>query len=329
MEEAVPSTYARPHLLVAEQVELLRSRGLTVAHDEQAQAWLLRLGYYRLSAFWYPFRKREMVQAVPNGPIVRQAVDQFKAGACFEDAVALYAFDKALRLLVMEAIEQVEIAARVDIAHHLGAHDKFAHENPKLLDGNFTKKAHDGGPSNHEHWLAKLADYTNRSREEFVNHYRTKWGEPLPIWVAIEVWDFGLVSRFTSGMRYADRFAMAQRLGVPDASIFVSWLRSMNYLRNLAAHHSRLWNRNIVDQPKLPKPGVVPEFDAVLSELDVSRVYALLCILAHLVRVTRPDTDWHIRMADHLRAFPSLRIGGITTEDMGCPKGWTSHPFWH
>jgi abortive infection bacteriophage resistance protein len=267
-------------------------------------------------------------QSSPGGPITSQVLDQFAPGASFDAALALYAFDKQLRLLVLEAIEQIEIAARVDIAHYLGAVDTFAHVNPALLDGNFTTPGAGGAQSLHDAWMGKLADCTSRSREEFVDHYRTKYGQPLPIWVAIEVWDFGLVSKFTNGMRFTDKLAMATRFGVPNAPVFASWLRSINYLRNLAAHHSRVWNRNIVDQPKMPKVGQVPQFDPVIPTCQVKRVYPLLCILAYLMCRTRQDTDWHTRLAAHLIAFPATGVGGVDLSDMGCPADWQTHAFW-
>jgi abortive infection bacteriophage resistance protein len=322
----VASTYSKPHLPVDDQLALLKQRGLTILDEPGAAAWLHRLGYYRLSAYWYPFRQRKLVQVAPNS-ISSQVLDDFKLGATFEDALALYEFDKQVRLLIIEAVEQVEVAARVDIAHSLGQQDAFAQNNPQLLDGNFVAQRPDGS-SKHSDWLAKLDQCTDRSKEEFVAHYKTRYGTPLPIWVSIEVWDFGLVSFFASGMKPVDRMGMASRFGVPRAVVFVSWLRSLNYLRNLAAHHSRAWNRNIIDQPKLPSAGEVPMFDTALRDLNPARLYAGLCILAFLLRAIRPSTDWHTRMATHLGSFPAPGVGGIDASDLGCPPNWATHDFW-
>jgi abortive infection bacteriophage resistance protein len=321
----VASTYARPHLSFAGQLEQLKQRGLIVADETSALAWLRRLGYYRLSAYWYPFRERKILQPV-KGRLEHRMLDSFKEGATFEDAVALYRFDKQLRLLVMDAIEQIEVAARVDIAHHLGAKDTFAQENPALLDGRFTRGSLEN--TAHGRWVEKLTIATARSREEFVTHYRQKYGLPLPIWVSIEVWDFGLLSRFYEGMKFPDREAMAKRFGVGRADVLVSWLRTLNYLRNIAAHHCRLWNRNMIDQPKMPRHGEISTFDGVLDQMSVERVYAALCIIAHLVRHAWPESDWALRMADHLKSFPSVNTPSIEVDAMGCPADWQEHGFW-
>lgn len=300
---------------------------MIVADERAALEWLRRLGYYRLSAYWYPFRQRALVQAGANR-IEKRVQDAFQAGATFESAVALYQFDKRLRLLVMDAIEQIEVAARVDIAHFLGAVDTFAQENAALLDGNFTRPAKDGGPSYHAKWILKLKETTDRSKEEFVNHYRTKYSVPLPIWVSIEVWDFGLLSRFYKGMQFTHREAMAVRAGAGRENLMASWLRTLNYLRNIAAHHCRLWNRNIVDQPKMPRAGEVPAFDPVLAEMSVERVYPALCVIAHLLRHSYPESDWPRRLAEHLVAFPTIATPNIDLAAMGCPAAWRKHSFW-
>ena len=300
---------------------------MLVADEPAAIEWLRRLGYYRLSAYWYPVRRRDMVNLAHN-KIGWQVHDDFQQGASFEHAVELYRFDKHLRLLIMDAIEQIEVAARVDIAHHLGAADTFAQENTALLDGKFTRAGKNGGPSQHQDWLTKLTECTDRSREEFVSHYRNKYGVPLPIWVSIEVWDFGLLSRFYAGMKFADQTALAQRFGVGRADLMGSWLRTINYLRNIAAHHCRLWNRNIVDQPKLPRPGEVPTFDTVLAEMSVERVYPALCVISYLLEQANPGSGWAQRLADHLETFPTTTAPQVNVGALGCPQGWRQHPFW-
>jgi abortive infection bacteriophage resistance protein len=92
------STYNKPHLGFQQQLDQLKQRGLQVADDPRALDWLRRLGYYRLSAYWYPFRQRQIVQNGPN-QLTTQVNDQFTAGATFDDAVALYTFDKDFALL--------------------------------------------------------------------------------------------------------------------------------------------------------------------------------------------------------------------------------------
>nr|WP_257033262.1 Abi family protein [Pigmentiphaga litoralis] len=151
-------------------------------------------------------------------------------------------------------------------------------------------------------------------------------GSRLPIWVSVELWDFGMLSTFFKGMKVVDQSAIAARYGIPDWQLLQSWLRSLNFVRNVAAHHSRLWNKNLIDQPKLPKAGAMPDFDAVIGVPDVTtRLFVVLCITLHLLRAVCPNSSWPKRLRQELMAFPTIQ--GLSVADMGFPAGWETQPL--
>jgi len=314
--------YSKPFLSVAKQVALLKQRGLQIDDENFAEECLSRNGYYRLSAYWYPFR----TQGVAGG----KRTDVFLPGSRFEDAQQLYVFDKDLKLLLMDAIERVEIAARVGIALRLGPKATFPHQNPHLFEPWFVNPAQ-GGQSRHQQWLQKLNGQILKSNEEFVAHHHRTYGvgSPLPIWIEIELWDFGLLSHLFSGMRLKDTRAIALRLGVPDPRLLRSWLRSLNYVRNVIAHHGRLWNSKIVERPGFPsRAGVIPAFDALLPYPNSnSTVYGSCCILAYLSRVINPQSQWHKKLVASIKTFPVMPHTSVS--DMGFPPNWESHDFWN
>lgn len=121
-------SYTKPYLSLPDQLALIKSRGLQVTDDADALECLHRNGYYRLSAYWFPFRK------IVSG----QRTDDLLADSRFEDAVDLYRFDKTFKMLLLDAIERIEIAARVEIALVLGRRDPFAHTNSALFRPNFS-----------------------------------------------------------------------------------------------------------------------------------------------------------------------------------------------
>lgn len=88
------STYTKPYLSFTEQLQLLKSRGLIVTHDKLAVEHLNRLGYYRLSGYLYPCRRLINNSDINTGKLRLQRYDDFMPGAQFQDAVALYVFDK-------------------------------------------------------------------------------------------------------------------------------------------------------------------------------------------------------------------------------------------
>ena len=223
--------YIKPWLSLPDQLALLKNRGLLVEDDSAAIECLHRNGYYRLSAYWYPFREL----------VAGQRTDNFLPNSRFEDAVGLYVFDKEFKLQLLDALERVEIAVRVEIALLLGKRDIFALSNANIFHPNFTARINRSGQTPFQKWTDKYENAVERSTDEFVKHYEGKYGArlPLPIWIAVELWDFGLLSHLYSGLRIRDRQAIAMRFAVPDWQLMRSWLRSLNYVRNVIAHHGR------------------------------------------------------------------------------------------
>lgn len=322
----------KPWKSYADQLDQLIARGLAVSDRDRALDYLERIGYYRLSGYWFAFRERsEPLCLLDEGgkkpKKVREeriALDTFRAGATFQNAVDLYVFDKQLRMLVMDALERIEVALRVDVSYTLGRLDQFAYLKAELLHDEFSTKLNKyTGVTRHHDWLSKHAQLIGRSKEEFVRHNRSKYGLPLAIWVACEVWDFGTLSTLFNGMRESEQDVIANGYGVSNGRVFATWLRSLNYLRNVCAHHGRLWNRNIVSQPKLPS---VAELKWVaLFEGDThaqARCFLLLTIIRHLLSVVNHRSSWPERMKMQLQAFPDLNDLGLNLVGMGAPSGW-------
>src|SRR5690554_657902 len=162
-----------------EQLQLLKSRGLLVDDEQAALDYLERIGYYRLSGYWYSFRQL-ILSTTEAGKVEYYRKDEFAEHSHFEDAVKLYVFDKKLRLLAMDALERIELAVRVDIAHLLGEIDTYAHHNPDVFHGRFSKikikSSVNKGKTAHRVWLERYEFVMQRSqREPYVKHYMAKY----------------------------------------------------------------------------------------------------------------------------------------------------------
>jgi len=96
--------YSKPPLNIPDQLQQLRDRGLLVGSDDLALNALELIGYYRLSAYWLFFEEP------PASGETRS--HRFKPGSTFEQVIDLYNKDRLIRLLVIDAIERIEIAAR-------------------------------------------------------------------------------------------------------------------------------------------------------------------------------------------------------------------------
>lgn len=319
---AAPSHLLKTHLSYTAQLALLKQRGLIVADDDAAAAFLQRLNYYRLSGYWYPFRKTN-----PHGVPGRQ--DEFRAGTTFEHLIGLYEFDRQLRLLVLSAIERIEVAVRVDIAHRLGIQHPCAHEEPSLLDGNFTGKIVNlaSGQTAYELWKAKLADTVRKAKDDFVKHHRTKYKNKMPIWVIVELWEFGQLSKFFAGMKSSDQTYIARRYGLTQGNYLESWLRALNFVRNVSAHHGRLWNRNITDRPSFPAGQPHHRLYHIAADTHAqTRVYGVLCVIQQMLRTISPDDRWNDKLKSLCQQFPITPV--VSLNNAGFVAGWDHMPLW-
>lgn len=330
--------YTKPYKNVAGQLSLLTSRGMEITDVAAASACLSRIGYYRLSGYWYPFRKSHISVNPITGqqlldPITQRpqiiVEDDFREGTTFQQVMGLYIFDKRLRLLFLDAIERVEIALRVDIALLLGSRDAWAHRNPSQLHGNFSKKIDARtGLTEYQKWLTRLDSTFSRSQDEFVKHFKRKYaGEQPPIWIAIELWDFGMLSVFLSGMKNADKEHLASKYGFPRTDLLTSIVRNINHVRNICAHHSRLWNRSPVDQVSPPKIGEIAELEHLTSDLTAqSRIYATAAALQFLLKNINPTSSWGARLKNHCATFsPSIEVN---ISQAGFPPEWEQLILW-
>jgi abortive infection bacteriophage resistance protein len=296
----VAKAYSKPALTFEAQLALVQSRGLGVLNHASALSALERISYYRLSAYWFPFKKSD---------------DTFEVGATFEGALAFYEYDRRLRLLLLDAIERIEIAFRnvvtYTLAHRYGP---FAHADAK----NFRPAP----KFDHAAWYGKgLVPDVERSRETFLRHFQTTYdGFPrVPIWMASEVMSLGVLSKLFKGMQSVDQQAVADRWKIHH-SVAESWVHVITVIRNICAHHGRLWNRELGVHPILPKHDV-----AWAGVMNKRRIYAVLCILRQLTQDHHAGDDWAaaaVAWLNEMNGWPRWQTS------MGVPVGWASHKFW-
>lgn len=311
--------YSRPHLPFDEQVRLLRRRKLTITDDDKAGRWLRLIGYQRLKPYWFPFRR-----VSKSG----KRLESFRAGASLRDVVDLYIADKGLRLIFTDALERIEVAIRVDVSHTLGKRDAFAHRSAMYLDPSRSRQV----PANskqtrHRLWLAHADRAERRSRVDWVREFVGKYSWPLPIWMAVETWDFGTLSRLFELAHPSDRKSIASHYGVANPEVFLSWLRCLSTVRNICAHHGRLWNEPLVNQPKLPRRNAIPELAHIQPGSDAhTRLYAAAAITQYLLTTITPTSRWRERLEKGLARV--AKVNGVSVAQTGFGSGWTRRSLW-
>lgn len=291
----------KPAKTYAEQLQILKDRGLVVADDARALHCLEHHNYYRLSAYRFPLT----VQGNP---------DQFLPGTTFDDLWNLYHFDRTLRQFVAQAVKRVEISVRSKWSYVLAhLHGPQAYEHVPVFYH----------PQRHTDALARLDEELARSHEDFIPHYKNKYKMARPpIWAASEVMSFGLLSRFYENIkRNSERKQISTTYGLSPETL-ESLLQHCAYIRNLCAHHSRLWNRRFTITLQLPQsspPGVIPNLNRAQDRL----IYNTLVMLVHMLAVIEPASTWSHRLVVQLLALDARLL-----PHMGFPADWQQRPMW-
>ena len=295
------------------QIKLLQSRGLIVSDTRAATAFLQHVQFFALNGYCGAFEVRKHV---------------FAHGTTLEHVQAAYNFDRELRDLFTEALEWIEIDIRSSIGGHVAAtHGPFGHLSPEnFFRPNKPFFLDTRQDFHHARWRSQLQKDALKSLEPYVLHFREKYEQfpDLPIWIATEVMPFGSLSKMYAGMLRQDQRAIAGRYGIQNAFL-ESWLHHLVHVRNLCAHHARLWDRVFVVRPNLPP---IPRWQSPLLPGN-DRLFCSLLIIAHMLRrclaIESTFAQWRERVESHFKNPP---LPAMHRARMGLTQDWLRHPVW-
>ena len=315
-------TYNKPVLTIDKQIELLEKRGLSIPDKARTKRHLENVSYYRMSAYMIPYRILD-----PDG--TRR--DQFVPGTSWDDIYNLYKFDRKLRLLVFDAIERIEIALRTQIIYQL-SHKYGPHwqDTPSIFKGpqrnRKTGKTYDVFQDIQNHINEQL---TANKKATFIEHYLHTYDNPPtpPSWMSVELLYFCELSKICQNLNSrSDRTDIAKAFGVKDDGVFCSWLHTLNYVRNICAHHARLWNilLDITPTKYINKdPDRIWLSPSEIQTVQSSKLYYTLCLILYLLQTVNPKTNFRKHFNDLLAKYPNVNVGY-----MGFPSGWENHQLW-
>ena len=305
--------YTKPALTYSAQLQRLKDRGLGIADDNKALHLLEHLSYYRLSGYWFPMLK------------MPKSSHTFKPGSTFENAFKIYLFDRDLKRLITNELEKVEIAVRAKMIYIMAMrHGAFWFTNPALFVD----------PVWHNSTLKILAKEYNRSDEDFIKKFKNDYSDPYPpCWMSLEIASFGTLSNFYSNLNPGfDKRDIAEYFGV-DETTFQSWLHSMTYVRNVCAHHSRLWNKKLRIAPQIPlspknqfitavtiptkKPTPTPKYNN-------EKMYFFLSVTIYLLNIINPKHKFKNKFYCLVKQYPNIHLPA-----MGFPIDWEKERLWN
>ncbi len=306
--------YTKPPLAIAQQIELLRSRGMIIPDKASAEAFLESQSYYRLSAYWLPFEERQQ-----SG----HRTHRFKEGTSFEQCRALYLFDVHLRQICFSGIKKIELALRSQFALKLSlAYGSHLYLNAALFHDSIVK------PSGRILWkysdaVEEIKKAVFSSHEVFIKHYLKHYDDPYqkpPIWMVVELMSIGDISRWYKNLKSPkDRQRIADYFNI-DESLLVTAVHHFSVIRNICAHHARLWNRELVVPLKIPRKIPTLAKARFSTAHSAYRIHNSIVILAYLLKNIDRENKWIFSIKNCLAECP------MPLAAMGFEPGWES--FW-
>jgi abortive infection bacteriophage resistance protein len=295
--------YRKPPIDIPAQIKQLKERGLLFADETKAAHYLSNISYYRLRAYTYPFQDNRTNQH----PFIKKV--------SFEEIIDLYVFDRKLRLLVFDALEKVEIALRTKIIYHWAlGHGSHWHEEAAIYRD----------PNRFIRDLNKLYEEVDRSTETFIKHYKDTYTQPAnpASWMSLEVASLGLLSKLFSNLRKGpEKKAVTQAFGLSKPEILESWMHCFAHIRNICAHHGRLWNRRLTTMPQIP---TYTHFEFVQNtNLYPNKIYASLCCISYVLNIISPGHTFNSRLLELINSCPLADL-----KEMGFPHDWKSEKIW-
>ena len=315
----------KPFKSVDDQIAILQDRGMEICDDEFARRALREIGYYRLSGYSYPYRAVQAETGLLS--------DNFIEGTTIEKVVKLYRFDQELRAVTGLQLAKIEIVLRVMISHELGRVDPYIHLSPHKLGKKAWDKVNVRPTEQYSEWLDKYSLSVVRSNEDSVIHYKKKYDAILPVWVAVHVLDWGGLRLLYGFARDEQRIAVANQLNISESQ-FSSWLLCLNDVRNVCAHHGRLYSRTFPKSPMLTgedhELGFLRRF--VLDDAKEGnrkekkgKCFAQFTIIQYLL--SKMNLEGINDLPHLLHKFPE--VSPVSVKDLGVPENWEELPLWN
>ena len=292
---------------VDDQLAKLVERGLIVSDVDRTKHYLHQIGYYRLCGYTLPFQKGGEGDDKHN----------FQEPVEFEKILDRYVFDRKLRLHLMDAIERIEVSLRASLSNSIAQkHTPHWYQRPAVFIDSHDHPALITEMKRQIGHSAQTPEQKGK-QDRHIQHYYTKYYEPdmPPSWMVFETVSFGIISRIFENLKKSETTQVTLPLRVTH-DVLTSWLHSISYVRNLCAHHKRVWNKTLTIKPVIAKNHKT-KFDGN------QKIYGILVVVQILLEEIAPDNTWAERLKELLDAHPD-----VPRLNMGIPEDWEQRPVW-
>lgn len=299
---------------VQEQIVLLKDRGLQIKEEQIAASYLEHISYYRLKGYWWNMQEN------PEQHI-------FKPGSCFEDVIERYNFDRELRQILFDAIEVIEVSLRANLINCMSC--DCSQEGLWYLSPDFFERE-----DYLSHNLEKLRREFARSQEVFAKDFREKhpskykdhWESDAnpDAWLILETATFGTLSKIYKNLKHQlpQKAKIANKMGFYSHKDLSSCLEAVANIRNIVAHHARIWGRTMVKRPAYPLKTVHP-FVIDFKSMQDRKPFYIMSVMLYMSKVINPQCAFKEKLIGLFDRYPNipLRLLGFT-------EFWRNEPVW-
>ncbi|SHJ61903.1 Abortive infection bacteriophage resistance protein [Reichenbachiella agariperforans] len=270
-----------------------------------ASHFLANISYYRLKGYWWDMQ-------------LDFSKHKFHPNSYFEDVIDRYNFDRHLRLILFDAIERIEIALRTQMIYHLSlSYGSLWYQDANLFPNTII----------HAKNLTSLMKEFGYSQEVFIVDHKRRFPNDDPeSWKLLEIASLGTLSKIykSLGHHLPEKAKIANGLGLNLHNELSSWLEAIVYVRNIIAHHSRLWSRNMVKRPvesiRNPKGNW---FDKPLDPLQTKRPFLIISTMIYLCDKVTPNHQVKSKIIKLIQENPTIQI-----HKLGFLKDWDKTTLW-
>ena len=286
-QERKPLPTAKTPATINAQIAKLKERGCIIEDEEFARFTLENINYYRLAYYFSVF-----------------LVDKknYREGTTFRQVLRVYDFDRKLRMLILDVLEEIEIAMRAHVSNfHAVKYGATGYLNADTFDRNHR----------HEAFLSKLDRMIEANEDsKAVKHHVQKYNGYFPLWVLTEMFSFGMLNVFYQDMKSADKDEIAKKYYGVSSATLENWLGHLSDLRNACAHYNRLYGKTFESAPKQS------------STLDFQLKDDLFSLLVVIHELYFRKGHWYEGFMQELGALIFGHITDIDLSLMGFPSNW-------
>lgn len=232
-----------------------------------------------------------------------------------------------MRLILFDAIERIEIALRTKMIYHLSLrYGGLWYKDPSLF--NTTKVTYNNTTqTQHLFTINEINKEFNRSKEIFIqDHKRRFQNSDADAWKTLEVASLGTLSKLYKSLKHQlpEKSIVAKEMGLNLSSELSSWLEALTYVRNIIAHHSRIWSRNMVKKPVDDLNNPINEwFDQPLTPVQKKKPFLIISSMVYLCNTITPNHQIKNRILALINENPNIPI-----YKMGFLNNWNEQPIW-